>query len=85
MAEKNKLNWYECIYAGLPLMLILIGGAIGGLVGAIAAGYNFKLFQSQTPRPTKYLLAGLISLMSPLIWFALSSLFMVLANSSFNS
>ena len=75
MKEKPNLRWHEYLWAGLPLLLVLVGGAIGGLVGATAANYNVKLFLSNTSKATKYVLTGLISLMAPLIAFALSSLF----------
>lgn len=65
MEEKLKLRWHEYLWAGLPLLLVLVGGAIGGLVGATAANYNVKLFRSDTPKVTKYVLTGLISLMAP--------------------
>lgn len=75
MNAKPKLYWYEYIWAGSPLLLVLIGGAIGGLVGVIASRQNIKLFHSDASKATKYLLTGLFSAMSLLITFALSSLF----------
>ncbi|RST45035.1 hypothetical protein [Variovorax sp. DXTD-1] len=76
MKEKTKLRWHEYLWAGLPLLLVLVGGAIGGLVGATATNYNLRLFRSTASRSVKYLLSGLILLMAPLIAFALSSLFL---------
>lgn len=75
MEEKMKLRWLEYLWAGLPLLLILFGGAIGGFVGAVATSYNVRLFRSNASRARKYLLSGLILLMALLIAFAISSLF----------
>ncbi|MDF2840586.1 MAG: hypothetical protein K0Q99_1358 [Clostridia bacterium] len=42
----RKLLWYEYLLAGFPLVLALTGGAMGGLFGALATLYNFRIIRS---------------------------------------
>lgn len=59
---KRKLSTHEYIYAGLPIILVAIGGAIGGAAGGCAFVYNVKIFQREMAAPKKYLLSALVSL-----------------------
>ena len=48
------LKWHEMVVVGAPLLLIFMGGAIGGLLGGIAATVNAKLMRSAQPAPVRY-------------------------------
>ena len=66
----RKLQTYEIVLAFLPLMLLLIGGGLGGLIGAMAAGYNFHILRSNrsaTGQLISVLGVGLLSMVSYLI------------------
>lgn len=41
----EPLKWYEYVWAGLPVLLVFIGGALGGLIGASAYVLNIKVFR----------------------------------------
>lgn len=56
------LQWYEYAWAGLPLALLLIGGAIGGLLGAGAAYTNIAIFRSRTAAGARYGLSAFVTL-----------------------
>ena len=43
--------------ACLPIFLIFVGGALGGLFGGAAVYLNLAIFRSAMPEPVKYLLA----------------------------
>jgi len=58
----SGLKWYEQIWAGLPMLLLFIGGGVGGLCGGIAFTFNVKIFKSRLAKPAKYMLAVLITL-----------------------
>jgi uncharacterized Zn-binding protein involved in type VI secretion len=56
------LRWYEYVWAGLPFLLLLVGGALGGGIGGAAAYANVSIFRGARGAAAKYLLTGLISL-----------------------
>jgi hypothetical protein len=57
----EPLAWYEWIWVGMPLVLILLGGAVGGALGGVATVINAHLFRSPVSGVTKYVLSGLVS------------------------
>lgn len=52
---------FQWIWAGLPLILILLGGMVGGGVGAAAIFVNAQIFRCSKNTGAKYLLSALIS------------------------
>ena len=60
----SGLKWYEQIWAGLPLLLIFLGGAIGGACGGIAYTYNAKVFKSNLGKPLQFLVTFIITISS---------------------
>lgn len=46
---------YEWFIVGLPFVLVLFGGAIGGMLGGIAAATNGYIFRSKLDTAIKYL------------------------------
>lgn len=67
------LAWYEWAWAALPLVLIGIGGAIGGGLGAVAATINVGFFRSEKPTIVKYLLSAVVSFAAFLVWALIAS------------
>jgi hypothetical protein len=57
----SKLNWYEYLWAIVPLILVPIGGLIGGLCGGAAATLNVYFFNRKLRTTTKFGLTGIIS------------------------
>ncbi len=43
------LRWYQKLWAGLPMLFVLIGGLIGGLVGFLAMSLNSRVFRTDLP------------------------------------
>jgi hypothetical protein len=56
-----RLQWYEHLCCGLPLVLLLLGGAIGGACGGLGYGLSAAVFKKTLPTPVKYLLSLAIS------------------------
>ena len=56
------LRWYEYVWAGLPLLLIHVGGALGAAVGAVALVWNATIFRSERTLARKYLTTAAITL-----------------------
>jgi hypothetical protein len=67
------LAWYEWAWAAFPLVLIFLGGAIGGGLGAVAATFNVGLFRSEKPVFVKYALSAAISFAAFFIWVLIVS------------
>lgn len=75
LAVVQPLKWYQWVWAGIPILLLFIGGALGGLTGAIATGINSRIFRSALHPFAKYALSGLISVAAALIYLILVILF----------
>ena len=56
-----KLQWYEHACCGLPLVLVVVGGALGGACGGLGYGLSTYVFKKALPAPAKYALSFLIS------------------------
>lgn len=51
--ETAKLPVHVHLLCGWPLLLVVIGGAIGGLCGGAAYGINMAIYKGQMPLPVK--------------------------------
>jgi hypothetical protein len=71
----EPLTAFQWIWCGIPLILIFIGGAIGGLIGGVAFWLNTHVFRSETSGLEKYVLVGLISLIAFLAYLIIAALF----------
>ena len=56
------LAWYQYAWLGIPILLVFLGGAIGGLCGGLAAAISSRIFRSERSEGVKYALTGLVSL-----------------------
>ncbi len=59
------------VWGVLPLGLLFIGGAIGGLLGGLAAAVNLKLLRSRGGL-TAYVLAGLVTLAAVVLFLLIA-------------
>jgi H+/Cl- antiporter ClcA len=58
----KNVPWYQQVAAGWPLILVLVGGALGGACGAAAYYFNAKIMKSNVSRPLKYVYTVLVGL-----------------------
>lgn len=70
----EPLLWYQWAWAGLPLILLFLGGAIGGGLGAGAMMLNAQILRSNRSVLLKYALSGAVSLVAFGVWFVIVSL-----------
>ena len=71
---KVKLEWYQQIWIGWPIVMVAFGGAIGGGCGGAAWALNRKVFLKTEHPVLRYVWTGLISLASIVIWLVLASI-----------
>lgn len=57
----EPLQWYQWVWAGMPLVLVAAGGCIGGVCGALAVGLNVRIFRMKMNPVLQFLLTGAIS------------------------
>lgn len=62
------------ILAGLPLLMVFAGGAVGGLVGAITVIANGRLLRSAQPTAVRYLGVVGVGLVGVAVWLLLATL-----------
>ena len=62
------LAWYEWLWAASPFGLAIIGGVIGGMMGALAAYVNISIFRSNRPQIEKYLFSAGVSFAVFMVW-----------------
>jgi hypothetical protein len=76
----EPLMWYQWLWAGLPIVLVFMGGALGGLTGAVAFSISTRVFRMDQNGWLKYALVGLISLLALVIYVVLAGIFVAMIN-----
>jgi hypothetical protein len=71
----EPLSPVQLIWSGLPLIMLFIGGAIGGLLGGAAAWTNVIVFRSEMNPGEKYILTALISGLAVVLFLIASVIF----------
>ena len=57
----EPLAWYQWLWTGIPLVLALLGGAIGGALGGVAMVFNIRILRSDRSGILRYALTALLS------------------------
>jgi len=79
----EPLKWQELAFAGLPLILVFIGGLLGAIVGVLAFTASTSIFRSGINKFSKYALSGLITILAVLIYLVLASAIQLAINSAY--
>jgi hypothetical protein len=72
------LNPLAYIWSGIPLVLILLGGGIGGACGGVACAINAQIFRTQLSVPAKFAITALVSGAAFVGWLFVALLFTLL-------
>jgi hypothetical protein len=67
----TPMQWYEYGWSAVPMLLVFMGGALGGLVGGAATVTNGRIFRSDRSPVAKYGLAGVVTVSSVVIFLGL--------------
>jgi len=67
----EKLKWFQYALGGLPILLLLVGGAIGGIIGAVGTIINYNIFRQEETPIIKYLKVISIIILSYILYFVI--------------
>lgn len=56
------LRWYQLLWAGLPMLFVLIGGIVGGVLGFLAMSLNSRVFRTDLSPVMRYVAVLTITL-----------------------
>ncbi len=76
----KKIKWYEYIWTGLPILMVLQGGLLGVLFGLISLRLNLNIFRGNRKIIAKYLLTLGISLIFVIGYLSIAMIFTALVN-----
>ena len=76
--ESKSLKWYEQVVCLLPIALVAVGGAIGGLCGGLAVAINMLIFSKDISVGKKYLYVLLVGLGSVVLYLVLAVIWTLL-------
>ena len=68
----KPLAWYEYLWMAIPIVLVFIGGALGGLCGAAAVYASARVFRSNQDTAMKFVISTAYSLAAFVAWFAIA-------------
>jgi hypothetical protein len=69
-----RLNGVAVALACFPLVLLVLGAALGGLIGAVAAVVNIAVMRLERPAWARALVAVGVTVTAFFLWLALASL-----------
>jgi hypothetical protein len=61
---EEPLKWNQWLWVGVPLLLVFLGGAIGGLVGAVAVTLNGRIVRSNLSGILRYAATAFVSVVA---------------------
>ena len=67
----EPLKGYQLLWSVWPLLLVFVGGALGGMLGGVAAAINIKLLRTDIQGVLKYMLIGSISVFTIVVYLVL--------------
>jgi len=70
----KALAWYQLVWAGWPILLVFVGGALGALCGVLAAYSNSRIFRSNLQPVMKYVATALVSGVFVVVFWILAGL-----------
>jgi hypothetical protein len=70
----KPLTWYEALWSAIPMVQLFFGGCIGGAVGGAATFINTRVFRLGLSKVMKYVVTGLITVVSVALGVGLATL-----------
>jgi hypothetical protein len=73
----KPLTWQQWLFAGSPVVILLLGGALGAAIAMVGVYLNVKIFRSELSDVLKYVLA-LVVTAALIIGYLIFSILLVL-------
>jgi hypothetical protein len=70
----RPLRWHEYAAAALPVLLVFVGGAVGGLIGMLAFVLNTRALRTDAKPLARYALVTAITLLSAVAFLVVAAL-----------
>jgi hypothetical protein len=74
----EPLKWYEWLWIGLPILMVFGGGALGAVAGVLGLTISARVMRMPLNGVVKYLLTGVITVLSGVVYLAAALLFSLL-------
>ena len=71
--EKTSLGVKVHLMAGWPILLLLIGGAVGAVLGIVAYVINLKIYKSELSQLQKVLANLMCGMFAMMLWWSIAS------------
>lgn len=68
--ETPKLTGFEYFWCALPIGILVVGGAVGGVFAGIAVTGNLAIFRSRRTLSKKYILSASMLIGTFIAWWA---------------
>ena len=65
--SSGQIKWYEWVWSGLPILLIVLGARGGAFAGVVAFGVNTQIFRSARSTALKFILTGAVSALAVVV------------------
>ena len=73
----RPLTWYEYVWMGIPIVLVVAGGALGAVFGLLGIYASARIFRGERSTGAKFGLSALVSL-GAVLGFFVTALFLQL-------
>jgi hypothetical protein len=70
----EPLNIFQWIWSGLPLVLVILGGLIGGAIGGLTFWINTRVFRSEMSAVEVYILTGILTAIAVIGYIVIASI-----------
>ena len=71
--EKTSLGVKVHLMAGWPILMLLIGGAVGAVLGIVAYVINLKIYKSELSQLQKVLANLMCGMFAMMLWWSIAS------------
>lgn len=73
---EEPLAWYQWLWVCIPLVLMFVGGAIGGVVGAVAMTINTRILRSKLSGLLRYATTAIVSALAGGAYVVIARMFL---------
>jgi hypothetical protein len=71
----SRLKLYQYIIGGIPFVLIIVGGLIGGVIGYLGTMISYDLFRQKGSETVNVIKVVGIVIVTAMLWFVIAAIF----------